>query len=207
MSSLRRRFEDRYQTGDLPWDLERPDANLIRSVELFGIKPCNALDIGCGTGDNVLWLAKNGFTATGIDISPKAIEMAQKKSEENSIQADFFTRDILKDTLPNAPFQLIFDRGCFHTFRKKKQQRLFAKQVHHHLEAGGHWLSLIGSVDDGRLDEGPPKHTALEVVQAVEPWFEVLSLQQGRFDSKNPVPSKIWVLWVKKRGAVLGNST
>ena len=196
---MRKHFNQRYVSGDLPWDLGHPDHNLIRAVRDFEIEACTALDIGCGTGDNALWLAQQGFTATGVDLAEKAIDLALEKSETMKTHAEFFVRDILKDDIPGNPFQFVFDRGCFHTFRTKKQRKLFARNVHNLLDKGGHWLSLIGSVDDGRLDIGPPKRTAMEVVTAVEPYFEILSLQQGRFDSKSEMPSKIWVCMGRRR--------
>ena len=196
---MKKRFNDRYITGDLPWDIERPDFNLVQTVEKFKIEPCKALDIGCGTGDNIFWLKQSGFTGVGIEISEKAVEMALLKSEENKIQVDFYVRDIFKDEIPGAAFEFIFDRGCFHTFTKKKQRRDYAMRVHKLLDDGGLWLTLMGNEDDGRLDIGPPKRTALEVVTAVEPFFEILELKQGRFDSNDEIPSKIWICLMRKR--------
>lgn len=196
---MKKRFNDRYIDGNLPWNINRPDFNLISTVREYKIDPGRAIDIGCGTGDNVLWLTQYGFSATGIDISEKAIELALEKSEKNNLHADFYVRDILKDEIPGNPFDFAFDRGCFHTFDTKKQRKHYAKQVHKILSDEGHWLTLMGSVDDGRLEIGPPKRTALDVVSAVEPFFEILMLKKGRFDSNDEVPSKIWICLMKKR--------
>jgi methyl halide transferase len=46
------RFKKRYESGDTPWDIGKPDFNLIQTVTMMTIEPCKALDIGCGTGDN-----------------------------------------------------------------------------------------------------------------------------------------------------------
>ena len=196
---MKKRFNNRYKSGDLPWNINRPDFNLVHTIKENGILPGNALDIGCGTGDNVFFLAKNGFSVTGIDISKKAIEMAGEKRAENNLGAEFFVRDIFKDDIPGGPFGFIFDRGCFHTFPKKKQRITYAQKVHDLLNDDGHWLTLVGNVDDGRLETGPPKRTALEIVTAVEPFFEILSLKQSRFDSNDEIPSKIWVALMRKR--------
>ncbi|MCG8344800.1 MAG: methyltransferase domain-containing protein [Chlorobiales bacterium] len=61
------RFEERYAKGDIPWDIGRVDANLVELVENRPVGNCRALDIGCGTGDNSLWLARRGFEVTGLD--------------------------------------------------------------------------------------------------------------------------------------------
>ncbi|MCF8368865.1 MAG: class I SAM-dependent methyltransferase [Bacteroidales bacterium] len=196
---MKKRFNKRYISGDLPWNINRPDENLIKTVEEFNIQPCKSLDIGCGTGDNVFWAANNGFDATGIDISPKAIEMAKEKSQGNNINANFFVKDLFKEEIPGAPFGFVFDRGCFHTFNKKKQRRNYARIVSSLLSKEGMWLTLAGNYDDGRLDIGPPKRKALDLVAAIEPWFEILMLKQSRFDSNDKIPSKIWVALMKKR--------
>ncbi|SFG09286.1 Tellurite resistance protein TehB [Desulfotomaculum arcticum] len=49
-------YKKRYKAGDTPWEIGKPDFNLIQTVTTMAIKPCKALDIGCGTGDNSIWL-------------------------------------------------------------------------------------------------------------------------------------------------------
>ncbi|MCB2218802.1 MAG: class I SAM-dependent methyltransferase [Bacteroidetes bacterium] len=193
------RFEERYKTGNLPWDIKRPDRNLIETIREYDIAPGHALDVGCGTGDNVFWMIENGFNATGIDYSPSAIEHAREKAQTRQLNPEFYVVDVLKDKIPGAPYDFVFDRGCFHSFDKQKERNRYAANVHQVLKESGHWLSLIGSVDDGRLDFGPPKRKASEIVKAVEPYFEILSLKQSHFDSDDEVPSKIWVCLMKKR--------
>ncbi|MFU8842227.1 MAG: class I SAM-dependent methyltransferase [Bacteroidales bacterium] len=196
---MKKRFENRYKTGDLPWDIKRPDYNLVNAIEAFDIRPGKALDIGCGTGDNVIWLSKNGFNMTGVDLSETAIGMARNKAESENIVADFYAADFLSEEIPGHPFSFVFDRGCFHTFDRKKKRKKFAARVSEILEAGGRWLSLIGNYDDGRLDVGPPKRRASEITKAVEPFFEILSMVQGRFDSNDEIPSKIWICLMKRK--------
>ena len=62
-------FKEKYKSGDTPWDLGQPDFNLIEVVTGKPIPSCKALDIGCGTGDNSLWLAQNRFQVIGTDTS------------------------------------------------------------------------------------------------------------------------------------------
>ena len=193
------RFEERYQTGELPWDIKRPDSNLIETIKAFDISKGHALDIGCGTGDNVLWLTENGFNAAGMDYSETAIKIARQKAAARNLNPEFYVADILNGHIPGGPYDFAFDRGCFHSFNEDHERASYAKHVHQALKNNGHWLSLIGSVDDGRLEIGPPKRTALQVVSAVEPWFEILLLKQSRFESNDEIPSKIWVCLMRKR--------
>ncbi|MGB7911821.1 MAG: methyltransferase domain-containing protein, partial [Desulfobaccales bacterium] len=67
-------FQKRYESGDTPWDIGKPDFNLIQTVSTMAIEPCKALDIGCGTGDNSIWLSQKDFQVTGVDTSELAIQ-------------------------------------------------------------------------------------------------------------------------------------
>jgi methyl halide transferase len=193
------RFEERYKTGDLPWDIKRPDSNLVESVKKFEIKPGKGLDVGCGTGDNVIWLTRQGFKMTGIDLSKTAIEQAKLKIKNEGVLADLYTLDFLQEKVPGNPFSFVFDRGCFHTFDSDEERSVYARNVHQLLAENGLWLTLAGNYDDGRLEIGPPKRKALQIIQAVEPWFNIISLTVGKFDSNDKVPSKIWICLMQKR--------
>jgi SAM-dependent methyltransferase len=111
-------WEDRYQRGDVPWDTRAPSSELIRVLDEYGIPPGEALDIGCGTGTNTVYLAKRGFDATGLDLSPTAIAAAQKRSAAELVPCRFIAGDVLDDTLSlDGPYAFLFDRGCFHIVR------------------------------------------------------------------------------------------
>ena len=193
------RFNEHYKEGSTPWDIGKPDFNLVQTVTTTPIAPCKALDIGCGTGDNAIWLSQQNFNVIGIDISEIAIEKAREKVAKANVACAFAVLNILKTHVDGAPFGFVFDRGCFHTMDSAEQRQSFAKQVQGHLEENGLWLSLIGSADEQRLTEGPPKRTARDIVSAVEPYFEILSLVSSHFETLLPAPPRAWVCLMRKR--------
>ena len=79
------------------------------------MEPGRALDLGCGTGTTVLWLAQQGWTAVGVDFSPLAIESARRKADWTS-GAMFVEGDVtrLDELEVGGPFDLVLDVGCFH---------------------------------------------------------------------------------------------
>jgi len=194
-----KRFTQRYKNGDIPWDLGHADYNLTEMVVNWPIMPCKALELGCGTGDNAIWMAEHKFTVTAFDIIKVAVDLAKAKALEAKVKVDFVVADILRDNMPNKPFDFVFDRGVFHTFDEESERLLFAKNVAKQMTNDGLWLSLIGSSDQFREGSGPPQRSAKDIVKAVEPYFEILVLKVSQFDSKDEQPAKIWVCLMKKR--------
>lgn len=192
-------YKKRYQTGNTPWDIGKPDFNLIHTVTTMGIKPCKALDIGCGTGHNSIWLAEKGFDVLGIDTSELAIQKASEETLKANVKCTFSFINFLTSKIEGAPFGLVFDRGCFHSFNSAEERSSFAQKIAAHLEDDGLWLSLIGNADEQRNHPGPPQRTARDIVNSVEPYFEILSLISSHFGSNHPSPPRAWVCLMKKR--------
>ena len=193
------RFKERYKRGDTPWDIGKPDFNLIQTVTATPIKPCKALEIGCGTGDNSIWLYQQSFHVVGIDASEVAIEKAKEKALKANATCTFLVGDVLTSPIEGAPYGFAFDRGCFHTMDSDKERKSFAESVNRHLEEDGLWLSLLGNADEQRDGPGPPQRTARDIVNAVERYFEILSLVSGSFGSNRPKPPRAWVCLMRKR--------
>ena len=192
-------YRERYKSGDTPWNIGQPDFNLIEVVTKEPILRCKVLDIGCGTGDNSIWLAQNRFQVIGTDTSEIALEKAKEKASNANVECDFMLVDFLKDKIGGAPFGFVFDRGCFHSFSSENDRRRFAQNVASHLEEAGLWLTIVGSADELRQGHGPPQRTAGEIVLAVEPYFKVLSLISSHFGSNRPNPPRAWKCLMQKR--------
>jgi cyclopropane fatty-acyl-phospholipid synthase-like methyltransferase len=109
-----------YRRGYTPWDTGVSPPELVDAVEGAGaMPPGRALDLGCGTGTNCLYLARNGWLATGIDFAAPAIGRAKQKARAAGKlpgAVRFIRGDVTRmDRLPiGAPCSLILDLGCFH---------------------------------------------------------------------------------------------
>ncbi len=182
-----------------PWDIGKPDFNLIEIVTKMPIKPCKALDIGCGSGDNSIWLAQHHFQVIGIDISETAIEKAREKALKAKVQCIFGVANFIKNKIEGTPFGFVFDRGCFHLFNSREERKRFAENVFNCLEKNGLWLTIVGNADEQRQGPGPPQRTARDIVNSVESYFEILSLISSHFGSNRPNPPRAWVCLMRKR--------
>ena len=168
-------WDESYAAGELPWDTGEPEPLLVNFVTAGRVPPTRTLEIGAGTGTNALWLAERGFEVLGIDVAPHAIERATAKLDGRNLNCGFRTLDFLLASPPEAPFHFVFDRGCFHVFDEEEERAHFAAQVAAILAPGGLWLSLIGSTEGPPREFGPPRRSARDVTQAIEPALEIWS--------------------------------
>jgi len=192
-------FQEKYKNGDTPWEIHRVDSHLKKIVTEIPIPPCNVLDIGCGTGNDVIWLQQQGFRATGIDCNELAVQRARKKSRDAKADCTFYILDFFNDTIPGTPFNFAFDRGCFHYPSEPEDLKRFAANISQHLNEDGLWLTLTGSCDETREGPGPPQLSACQIIDAVESSFKILSLISDYFDNNQGIPAKNWVCLMRKR--------
>ncbi len=183
----------------MPWAHEKPDFNLIEMVKDWPVPVSKALELGCGTGTDAIWLAENGFDVTAIDVSDIAIKLARERAEKAKVHCHFVTMDFEKESPEDTPFDFVFDRGHFHSYKTHKRRKIFTRRVAEQLTSNGLWLSLIGSCDSPPRNGGPPMHSAGEIVRGVEPYFEILLLKASKFGSDMKQPAKNWVCLMKRR--------
>jgi cyclopropane fatty-acyl-phospholipid synthase-like methyltransferase len=103
----------------LHWHNEESPILLKKAMESLH-DGCNALDIGCGTGVNSVFMAQNGLKVTGIDFIPKALAFARERAKKSQVDVDLVQSDVTE--FYNAEkFDLILDNGCLHTFDNRKR--------------------------------------------------------------------------------------
>jgi ubiquinone/menaquinone biosynthesis C-methylase UbiE len=69
------------------------------------------LELGCGTGNNLWFAAREGFRVAGIDISKTAVDFANKRFSEEGLTGDLRIGDFSKLPFADKSFDLVFDRG------------------------------------------------------------------------------------------------
>ncbi|NWF64022.1 MAG: class I SAM-dependent methyltransferase [Chloroflexi bacterium] len=137
MSNLLRqlKFELAYLLGNAPWD------SGISPPELYDFiahhPPGRALDIGCGTGTNIITLANAGWPAEGFDFATSAVKIAKHKIKKAGVAANVFTDDATQMKNAHPPYDLALDLGCFHGIENKAD---YLAQLNRILAPGGFWL-------------------------------------------------------------------
>jgi cyclopropane fatty-acyl-phospholipid synthase-like methyltransferase len=133
-------FFDSAYRGTPPWDIGRPQkefTELVRRGEITG----SVLDIGCGSGDNALFFAQEGFEAWGIDSSPLAIQKAQEKCTLRGLLVHFQVLNELELVKLNRTFDTATDSGLFHTL-SDEDRALFVKSLEAVLSHNGTYFML-----------------------------------------------------------------
>jgi SAM-dependent methyltransferase len=177
---MARDWDDHYRTEQRPWDTGVVEPLLEAFVRDASLSPRRVLEVGCGTGTNALWLAEAGFDVVALDLSPTAIELARAKAASQAAKPQFLVRDFLAEPVEGR-FDLVFDRGVFHVFDDPADRAMFAARVAGLLAPEGVWYSLIGSTEGPPRSGGPPRRSARDVVEAIEPVLEIASIEAKGF--------------------------
>ena len=177
--------EDVYQKvspSEIPWNVEEPPKLLVDLVETGKIKPCRCIDLGCGTGNYSIYLSKNGFDVTGIDISPSAIGIAKENARRKRMRCRFIAADVLhagkqiQDT-----FDFAFDWEVLHHVFPQKRKR-YIESVFNLLNPGGTYLSVCFSDKDAEFGgKGKYRYTPLGTYLYFSSEHELRRLFQGFF--------------------------
>ena len=95
------------------------------------------LDSGCGTGEHTLLAAEHGADALGLDVSPRAIELARAKAADRGLAVRFEVANVLELAGLGVAIDTIIDSGVFHVFDDSDRSRYVASLASV-LPDGGH---------------------------------------------------------------------
>jgi SAM-dependent methyltransferase len=175
-------FAVMYWRGQPPWDTGISPPELVAAVEgEHALPPGRALDLGCGTGTNCLYLARHGWHATGVDFVAAPIARAEAKARAAGPfpgSARFLRGDVTHlETLDlGEPFTLLFDLGCLHSIPRDDRAR-YAAGVTQAAAPGATYLlyAFAPTAVAGR----PVGLTEAEVRALFADGFEVEHMEQG----------------------------
>jgi SAM-dependent methyltransferase len=120
MASRYTLFRIFYRIGFTPWDghpLAQSLRDLIEGASDASALPAgSALELGCGTGDCSIYLARHGWKVTAVDFVPKALAKARAKAAAADAPINFVRANVtqLSRAGIGSDFQLIVDNGCLH---------------------------------------------------------------------------------------------
>ena len=179
MSDPYKRWKKVYRSGKsgvYPWELGSPRDFLVDLVEKGMIRGRDALDTCCGLGTNGLFLAEKGFDVTGIDISDKAVEIANQRAREAAIEGDarFQVENFMTMAFEAMSFDVVLDVGCFHHVAQEDRQS-FIENVHRVLRPTGRYLLMCFS---DRMGQAWNHFSETQIRDLFSGRFEILLLEE-----------------------------
>jgi cyclopropane fatty-acyl-phospholipid synthase-like methyltransferase len=194
--TLRRRlfFWYRYLTGQTPWDTQITPPELRALIADEQLPPGQALELGCGTGTNAIFMARHGWQVTAIDYIAQPIALAKRKARQQGVDdsvrflvGDVTHLDAMKLT---PPYDLAVDIGCMHGLATTGQQA-YAQQLPALLRPGALYLlyAFCARPDAPGIDTD-------DLLRLMEPAFELLHVEYGD-DTAGSAPSA-WYRFVRR---------
>jgi SAM-dependent methyltransferase len=184
-------FEAAYRAGTPPWDIGRPQGALVALAEA-GRLVGSVLDVGCGTGENALYLASRGHLVWGVDASPTAVAAArQKATERNLATTQFHVWDALQLGRMRKAFDLLVDCGLFHAL-PEDQRRPYAHSLAEVAPSGSELVLLCFS-DAEPPGPGPRRVQEYEIRDAFRSIFAVMDVEPALFERNGAEPAKAWL--------------
>jgi 2-polyprenyl-3-methyl-5-hydroxy-6-metoxy-1,4-benzoquinol methylase len=116
---------------ELPWEIKEAPQELKAYIEANKSEGGNALDAGCGTGNFSIYLAKNGYTVTGVDYSDKALSIARKNNDELKLPITYIRTDLteLEKAVAGTTYDLILDYKVSHHLSTERLKEYIAQCV------------------------------------------------------------------------------
>ena len=191
-------IEDIYKNTPLeqiPWNNETPPELLVELVDSGKVPPCRAIDLGCGVGNYVVYLAARGFEVTGVDSSPTAIKIAKENADKKGIKCKFIIADVVEELdKTDQTWDFAYDWGLLHHILPE-QRKKYIENVYGILNPGGTYLSLCFSQQDtGFGGSGKLRESSLgtflyfsseeELRELFKPYFKIIDLRTIKISGK-----------------------
>ena len=164
-----------------PWDIGRPQKEFVQ-LEEAGEIVGSVLDVGCGTGENALFLAAKGHDVWGVDFTPVAIEKARYKATERNLDVTFLTRNALELRTLERTFDTVIDSGLFHVLNDEERPKFvtsLASVLHRY---GIYFMLCFSDLEPGSY--GPRRVTQRDVRNAFGGTWHINYIRPAQMESR-----------------------
>ena len=180
---------------NIPWNSEKPPEELVDLVNDGTVRPCKAVDLGCGAGNYAIYLAGLGFTVTGIDSSPTAIRIAGEHAKKQGARCRFVVADLLGDLYEvTDTFDFAYDWEFLHHIFPEDRE-VYIRNVHKITRPGAMYFSVCFAESDPQFGgTGKYRSTRIgttlyfssesEIRDLVSPYFTIRELKTVDITSK-----------------------
>lgn len=185
-------FAGMYAEGIPPWQIDRPQPEVIRLIEQ-GKFESPVLDLGCGTGDNTIELARHGLVVKGLDAVPEALDRARKKTEQAGLKQspEFILGDALRLAESGLKARTLLDCALFHTF-SDEERKDYIRGLEAVLSQGGR-LHILSFSELETRQPGPRRLSLSEITGSFGKGWRVEDSVRCRYwDRVRPDGAHAW---------------
>ncbi|QVQ52733.1 class I SAM-dependent methyltransferase [Spiractinospora alimapuensis] len=186
-------FNDAYR-GRPPWQTGKPQPEIVRLAERGGFSG-RVLDVGCGSGENSLYLSSLGYPVVGVDGSENAIEQARASAESAGAPVEFLVADAHDLASLGRTFDTVLDSAFLHIFGDPaERRRAYTDQVAAILAPGG-WMRLLEISE--RIEEHPTM-TRPDIAASFGYEWTTITIEEATYAvTSGDVPA--WLAGAKRR--------
>ena len=185
-------FAGMYAEGIPPWQIDRPQPEVIRLIEQ-GKFESPVLDLGCGTGDNTIELARHGLVVKGLDAVPEALDRARKKTKQAGLKQspEFVLGDALRLPESGLKARTVLDCALFHTF-SDEERKDYIRGLEAVLSQGGR-LHILSFSELETRQPGPRRLSLSEITGSFGKGWRVEDSVRCRYwDRVRPDGAHAW---------------
>jgi len=185
-------FAEMYAEGIPPWQIDRPQPEVIRLIEQ-GKFESPVLDLGCGTGDNTIELARHGLVVKGLDAVPEALDRARKKTKQAGLKQspEFVLGDALRLPESGLKARTVLDCALFHTF-SDEERKDYIRGLEAVLSQGGR-LHILSFSELETRQPGPRRLSLSEITGSFgKGWRAEDSVRCRYWDRVRPDGAHAW---------------
>ena len=161
-------WQRRFESGDTPWDRGGAGPQLLAWLDAGALKPCSIAVPGCGSGWDVVELARRGFDVQGIDLVPAACARAMAALQAAGVVGSVVRADVLAYRAAHA-FEAVYEQTCLCAIHPTLWSQ-YEASLHAWLKPGGRLYAMFmqcrGPGEQAR-QEGPPYHCDLAAMRVL----------------------------------------
>ncbi|MGC8784846.1 MAG: class I SAM-dependent methyltransferase [Armatimonadota bacterium] len=202
MDEHTQRWQQRYRESlpeQMPWHREQPAESLVEAVRRGLLPKGVTVDLGCGTGTDLMYLAQQGYRVIGVDIAIEPLRFARQRFRQAGLDIPLIQADARFLPFRDASIQLICDSGCFHSFAPEIRP-MYARSVARVLKPGGILFMREFHADQPQPPEGGPYRLKLEeFFEVFTSYFRFLSVGEVYYHDLPPDRRRLHIVRLQRR--------